>query len=115
MTSPHARSNISVIGSTKRAGLLRTITAHVRAYIGRQRLLRENDRIRSDLLTLPDHLLKDIGLSRHHIKYAALDRPGSDRKIVAIGMANGGKADQSAVSGDYCNSFEMRICKTMMP
>ncbi|MGR9249548.1 DUF1127 domain-containing protein [Rhizobium leguminosarum] len=115
MTSPHARSNVSGIGSIKRAGLLRTITAHVRAYIGRQRLLLENDRIRSDLLTLPDHLLKDIGLSRHQIRYAALDRPGSDRKIVAIGMANGGKADQSAVSGDYNSSFEMRICKTMMP
>ncbi|NKM32056.1 DUF1127 domain-containing protein [Rhizobium laguerreae] len=110
MTSHHARSKISGIGSNdRRAGLLRTITAHVRAYIGRQRLLRENDRIRSDLLTLPDHLLKDIGLSRCHIKYAARDLPGSDRKIVAIGTANESKADQRAVSGDYYNSFEVRI------
>ncbi|AXA43292.1 DUF1127 domain-containing protein [Rhizobium leguminosarum] len=104
MTSHHASTKISCIGSNdRRAGLLHTIAALVRAYVGRQKLLREHGRTRSDLLTLPDHLLKDIGLSRHQIKYAARDRPDFDRKIVTIGTANESKADQRAISGAYYN------------
>ncbi|NKK75368.1 DUF1127 domain-containing protein [Rhizobium leguminosarum bv. viciae] len=116
MTSHHASTTISGFGSNGRsAGLLHTIASHIRAHIGRQRLLREQDRIRSELLSLPDNLLKDIGLSRDQIRYADGGRAGFDGQIVMTGTANEGKADQRAAAGDLRNSFDTRTCKTVMP
>ncbi|MBX4863913.1 DUF1127 domain-containing protein [Rhizobium bangladeshense] len=116
MTSHQASTTISGFGSNGRsAGLLHTIASHIRAHIGRQRLLREQDRIRSELLSLPDNLLKDIGLSRDQIRYADGGRAGFDGQIVMTGTANEGKADQGAAAGDLRNSFDTRTCKTVMP
>jgi uncharacterized protein YjiS (DUF1127 family) len=108
MTSRHASTKISGnVSKRTSAGLLHTIAAHVRAHIERQRLLREHDRVRSNLLTLSDHLLKDIGLARDQITYAAGRWSGFDRQTVTTGPAIKNEADQAAVSGEFCSSLKL--------
>lgn len=67
------------------AGIIGSLNARLRAVMAAAAQARNERRTRAAVAALDDHMLRDIGLTRHDVEHAIGRRDGIERKIAMRG------------------------------